>query len=61
MNSWKTKWHDSCRARYTVTFGDKVKEFITLNEDKSKLLSVMTKDILLSVMTTIPNLILTLN
>ena len=36
MNSWKTKWHDSCKARYTVTFGDKVKEFVTLNEDKSK-------------------------
>ena len=36
MNSWKTKWHDSCRARYTVIFGDKIKELIVLNEDYGK-------------------------
>ena len=36
MNSWKTKWHDSCRARYTVIFGDKIKELVVPNEDKSK-------------------------
>ena len=36
MNSWKTKWHNSCRARYTVIFGDKIKQFITQNEDQSK-------------------------
>ena len=36
MNSWKTKWHNSCRARYTVIFGDKIKQFITQNKDQSK-------------------------
>ena len=36
MNSWKNKWHDTCKARYTLTFGDKIKEHIVQNEEKSK-------------------------
>ena len=34
MNSWKNKWHDTCKARYTLTFGDKIKEYIVQNEEK---------------------------
>ena len=36
MNSWKNKWHDSCNARFTLSFSDQIKELIIENEARSK-------------------------
>ena len=36
MNSWKTKWHDNCKASYTVNVSAQIKELIVQNEERSK-------------------------
>ena len=36
MNSWKSKWHDTCNARFTLSFSNQIQELIIENEARSK-------------------------
>ena len=36
MNSWKSKWHDRCNARFTLSFSNQIQELIIENEARSK-------------------------